>query len=545
MATNAALAEILLEIADPLDLGGEKFKPEAYRRAARSLQSLAEDVRAVADRGELATIPGVGDAISEKIREYLRDGRIEYYDRLRQQYPAGLLELMRLPGLGPKTARRFWLEVGVEGPQELKDAIAAGKLNGLKGFGPRKIELVRAALSAPAGSGRRATLVEAYDLAERIVAHLRATTPMESVAVAGSLRRRRETIGDIDILVTSRDPERVFDAFTAFPERRATRLRGSTKETIEVVSGVQVDLRVVAPEAFGAALQYFTGSKDHNVRLRTIARDHELKVNEYGVFRGEELIAGATEEDVYAALGLAFVPPEIRENQGEVELASLGRVPRLVEAPDLVGDLHVHLAAGAPTQEQNALVDRALERGLRHLGIVVDGVDGAKAGPIDALRARAAGRLMVLRAVEVEGWAAGSSGSAPPHDYRILRPGTESSPPSKTEKPPPGGFAVVAHLGTPDAPPDPVAAGTWARWALEGHAAMDIGPGWPEASIVRRHVEAGGLVHIPSSPPTDGGDRSLLALGTARRGWTTRERVINASAAPPLGGAASRPAKSR
>jgi DNA polymerase/3'-5' exonuclease PolX len=537
MGTNTELADVFLEIGDLLDLGGEQFKPEAYRRAARSLQSLSEDVRAVSARGELRSIPGVGEAISEKIREYLQGGRIEYYDRIRQQYPAGLLELMRLPGIGPKTARRFWLEVGVEGPQELRDAIAAGKLTGLKGFGPRKIALIGTALATAAPTGRRTPLSEAYDLAERIVAHLSASAPLDRVAVAGSVRRRRESVGDIDILVTSREPERVFDAFSAFPQLQTIRLRGSTKETIEVAPGIQVDLRVVAPEAFGAALQYFTGSKDHNVRLRTLARDRDLKVNEYGVFRGEELVAGSTEEAVYAALGLDYVPPEIRENQGEVERATNHTLPRLVEAADLAGDLHVHLSAAASASECARLGESALARGLSYLGLVLDvGAGGTDVAhdAIDRLRAETGARLRVFRAEETGRPDAPPSPGEKPADYRILRadgPGAVPTAAAKTGGPT---AALLAHLGSVERPLEPPVAGSWATWARSNGVALDIAPGRPEAATIRPFVEAGGSVHLPAFAPPGSVGLDVLAIGTARRGWTPRERVLNATSASEL-----------
>ena len=309
--SNAEAAAIFREIADLLDVLGEKFKPEAYRRAARSIESLTEELSAVAARNELRSIPGVGDAIEEKIRELLATGRIAYHDRLTHEVPPGLLEILRLPGLGPKTARRFWVELGVEGTAELKAAIDAGRLDGMKGFGAKKIEQIRAALSpAPAGSsGARRPIEAAYPLAMAILRALRAGAPVREAEIAGSFRRGRETVGDLDVLVTSEAPEAVFDAFSKLPEVREVRLRGGTKETVVLSNGLQVDLRVVEPEAFGAALQYFTGSKDHNVRLRSLARDRGLKVNEYGVFRGDDRVAGRTEAEVYAALGLAWIPP--------------------------------------------------------------------------------------------------------------------------------------------------------------------------------------------------------------------------------------------
>ncbi|MCI4328790.1 MAG: helix-hairpin-helix domain-containing protein, partial [Thermoplasmata archaeon] len=249
MAGNGEAAEAFREIADLLDVLGEKFKPEAYRRAARSIDSLTEELSAFAQRDELRTIPGVGEAIEEKIREFLRDGKIPYLERLRAEIPPGIVELMRSSGIGPKTARRFWTDLGVDGPATLLAAIDAGKLEGLSGFGPKKIAKIRDALGTPAAEGRRRPLREAALVAEGLVSRIRAGAPVERIEVAGSLRRRRETVGDLDILVTSAEPERVLDTFGRL-EGVTVVLRGPTKETIRTADGLQVDLRVVAPESF-------------------------------------------------------------------------------------------------------------------------------------------------------------------------------------------------------------------------------------------------------------------------------------------------------
>lgn len=529
MSTNQELVKIFNDIADLLDLGGEKFKPEAYRRAARSIESLSEDIRRVSQRGELETIPGVGAAISEKIREYLKDGTIAYHDRLRAQFPQGILDLMRLPGLGPKTARRFLVELGIEGPAELSAAIAAGRLTGVKGIGPRKIELLTAALASAAAPGRRTPLAEAFAIASRIVQHLTASSPLEQIEVAGSLRRRREDVGDIDILATSKEPEKVFDAFTALPGGADVKLRGGTKETIVVAEGLQVDLRVVEPAAFGAALQYFTGSKDHNVRLRTIARDLGLKVNEYGVFRGEERVAGATEEEVYTSLGLAWVPPEIRENQGEVEAAQQRKLPRLVEPTDLRGDLHVHLGPNVTDDELAALVQRARARSLAYLGVVLEAP--ARTGPTTAPE----GTDVVerLRALGGPGPAihVGIESPVPltlPEsvEYWIWRPGAAEETLEKARALPP---ALVAHGPAPN--------GTtlaWLRPLAEAGVPVDVGPEGPSSSHLRPHLERGGRLHLSTMALGNGFDLGQLAVGLARRAWATREQVANASAKAPL-----------
>lgn len=511
-STNSELVQLLNEIADLLDLGGEKFKPDAYRRAARSIESLTEDIRAVSDRGQLETIPGVGAAIGEKVREYLKDGRIHYVDRLRTQYPAGLRELMQRPGIGPKTTRRFLVELGVEGPAELAAAIDAGRLNGLKGFGPRKIELLRAAVSAGAAPVARSPLKQAFAIASRLVAHLRANAPLLSIEVAGSLRRRREDVGDIDILVTSEEPEKVFDAFTAFPGRRETRLRGPTKETILVEGGTQVDLRVVEPGEFGAALQYFTGSKDHNVVLRTRAKDRGLKVNEYGVFRGDERVAGATEPEVYQSLGLAWIPPEIRENAGEVEAAEKGTLPTLVALEDLRGDLHVHAPVRPDPVWLDRTVDSARARRLAYVGLLLPAEGAAQAAEWrTALDAR---RPSGIR------FHLGTEADRPPAPELGLEFWVASG--ALNADPDPHPPALLAHLTArgPEAEAP-------LRLARERGVPLDVGPDGPDASLLRRHIGSGGKLHLSVLVDEDGVDLGELGTGFARRAWATPGAVIN------------------
>jgi DNA polymerase/3'-5' exonuclease PolX len=532
MSTNSDLADIFREIADLLDLAGEKFKPEAYRRASRSLDSLSEDVRAVSGRGELDSIPGVGAAISEKIREYLRTGAIEYYDRTRRASPPGLLEIMRLPGIGPKTARRFWIELGVEGPQELSAAVAAGRLVALRGFGPRKIELIQKAVTPASAPGRRTPLRAAARRADGILAALRRAAPIDQIEVAGSLRRGRESVGDIDILVTATEPERVFDAFSALPDRREIVLRGSTKETIVFDDGLQVDLRVVEPLAFGAAWQYFTGSKDHNVRLRSLARDHGLKINEYGVFRGEECVGGATEAEVYATLGLSYIPPEIREDQGEIAQAAAGTLPRLVETTDLRGDLHVHASGDASEKEIASTIAQARALGWEYLGVLLSPVTAEARG---RWRSLAADAPRILFGEELDHWDLPRSPAAADRpDYHQLR-ADRAGPPPATE-PSARYFAplLVGHLrtGAEGSTADPIAATPWIAWAQRSGVALEVtGSGAEDgldASLVHRLIEGGGRIHIAA------GDGDLLsrelAVRTARRGWATRERVLNAAA---------------
>ena len=536
MSTNSELGELFRQIADLLDLAGERFKPEAYRRAARSIDALPEDIRKFAQRGELDSIPGVGPAISEKIQEFLRSGKIEYYERQRREFPPGILDLMRLSGIGPKTARRFWVELGVEGPQELAAAIEAGRLTGVKGFGARKIDLVRTALAAAASTARRMPLAEAYELAERIVGALRQSAPIDQIAVAGSLRRRRENIGDLDLLVTSTEAEKVFDAFTALPERRETKLRGPTKETIVLDNGVQVDLRVLEPRSFGAALQYFTGSKDHNVHLRSIARDRGLRINEYAVTRGEERLGGATEEEVYATLGLPVIPAEIRENQGEIEAAMRGTLPNLVDEAGLQGDLHVHLDGTEEGPPLERLATSVRERRWRYLGVVVpsDGRSTLKvAALVGTLRKLLPGDTRVLIGREVDSLEVSAPDRGPgAPDYFLLRAPDGGAPPGPAAAPVPHPLMAVVHLATgpPGGFSDPSRTGPWVEWAHRAGVALEVtaqgAADGLDSATVRRVVELGGSLHLSVGPAIEG--PGTLAVGLARRGWATARTIVNA-----------------
>jgi DNA polymerase (family X) len=534
MPTNAEAVELFQGIADVLDVLGERFKPEAYRRAARSIESLTEDLGVVAARDDLRSIPGVGDAIEEKIREYLRTGHVDYYEKLQKEVPPGVLALLRLPGLGPKTARRFWLELGVESPAQLTEAIEKGRLNGMKGFGPKKIEQIRTSLATAAATPPtgRLPIETAYPIAQRLLAGLRTATEVQQIEAAGSFRRCRESVGDLDILVTSADPEKVFDAFTRLPDVREVRLRGGTKETVLLTNGLQVDLRVVEPEAFGAALQYFTGSKDHNVRLRSLARDRGLKINEYGVFRGEERVGGRTEAEVYASLDLAWIPPELREDRGEVDAARRGPIPPLVERTDLTGELHHHFSPESKAREVDDLLAMARRRGLSYVGCVVGGVaaDGtAYAVPSDVLeRLDAAPRAVAVgRVVEVGPGEPAKEAAKLRPDYVLIRPVAGHSEPPTTLAP---GVhpTLVAHVGGEEV------ARRWVAWAKSHRAAVEVGPGKErlDSTAARSARESGVPLVLPTgvgSPQED--PTCAVAIGFARRAGAGPKDVRNATAA--------------
>ncbi|MCI4362453.1 MAG: hypothetical protein L3J77_04600, partial [Thermoplasmata archaeon] len=300
--------------------------------------------------------------------------------------------------MGPKTARRFWTDLGVQNPAELRAAIDAGRLVGMAGFGPVKIAKIHAALDQAAVAGLRRPLLEAALVAERIVSALRERAPVDQVEVAGSFRRRRETVGDLDILVTSAEPEKVFDVFESL-EGATVALRGPTKETIRTSEGWQVDLRVVASESFGAALQYFTGSKDHNVATRSLARERGLKINEYAVMRGEERLPSATEADIYRSLDLPWIPPEIREAQGEIEAARAGRLPALLEPTDLRGELHLHVSPSVDGEALARMAEAAHLAGLGFIGLLPE--SDAEAARLSAWASnRTSPRVLVGREVK-------------------------------------------------------------------------------------------------------------------------------------------------
>ena len=538
---NSDVAEQLLEIADLLDVLGERFKPEAYRRAARSIESLAESVEEVAARNGLRAVPGIGEAIDEKVRELLRTGSIPYLEKLRRSVPPGLRELMRLPGLGPKTARRFWVEFSIEGPAELDEAIRVGRLQGAKGFGDRKIAQLSAALAAAATSPSavRLPIEAAYPLARSLLRALRASSAAQEVAIAGSFRRGRETVGDLDVLVTSAAPEEVFDVFSKLAEVREVRLRGPTKETVVLHGGLQVDLRVVEPAAFGAALQYFTGSKDHNVRLRSLARDRGLKINEYGVFRGEERVGGRTEEELYGLLDLAWIPPELREDRGEIALAQARKLPKLVEASDLRGDLHVHLPAPVGPNELETILADADRRKLDYLGVVVAGQDDqggewlAPPATRELILATADRRPRVLAVGELR------SGTVPTWLGTVALQGLVVRPePSVAASTPdlPLPVLALAHFE------GRLGQGSEATLTLARalSAAVEIGPGSDrgDSGYARAAREAGVAMHLPTAvgePPESA--TFDVALAFARRAGAERSNVRNARPFPEPSGA--------
>jgi len=368
---NARVASILEEVADLLELKeGTFFQVRAYRRVAKEVQSLTEDIKEMYVRGHLDQVPGVGKAIHDKIVEIVRTGELQYLNDLRNEFPAGLLQVMQVPDVGPKTAGRLYKELKVTNLQDLKAAAEQHRIRMLKGFGERTEENILKGIRYLESRQGRMLLGYAYPRGRALEQHMR-EQGFELVSLGGSLRRMKETIGDIDILVGSSEPSKAMDAFVSYPQTAEVMLRGETKTSIRLQDGVQVDLRVVEPSSYGAALQYFTGSKEHNVRMRTLANELGYKVNEYGVFRLSDggRTAGETEEGVYEILGLQWMPPEMREDRGELDLARKQQVPRAVTLSDICGDLHTHSEASDGVDSVEAMAVAAEARGYEYLAI--------------------------------------------------------------------------------------------------------------------------------------------------------------------------------
>ena len=367
---NLEIARALDLIADLLELKGDNpFRIRAYRRAAQNLGTLTEDVETLAAQGRLDEIPGIGPDLAGKIGEYLETGRMEALESLRREMPAGLADLMGVPGVGPKTAKLLHDRLKVTDLGQLETLARAGKLRGLPGIQAKTEQNLLKGIALVRRGQARMPLGRALPLAEEIANALARVRGVKRVEPAGSVRRRKETVGDLDILVTSTDPARVMDAFVRLPQVAEILEQGPTKASARHREGIQVDLRVVEPAAFGAALQYFTGSKEHNIRIREMAVKKRLKISEYGVFRepGGRRIAGATEEEVYAAVGLPWIPPELREDSGEIEAAQSRLLPTLVELDDIRGDLHCHTNATDGHHTVEALVAAARKRGYAYV----------------------------------------------------------------------------------------------------------------------------------------------------------------------------------
>ena len=368
---NADIARLFEEMADLLEIGdANPFRVRAYRNAARTIGELRQDIAATLAKGDaLPKLPGIGTDLAGKIREIAATGHLAALDRLRQTVPPAITELLRIPGIGPKRVRMLYHELDVQTLPQLYKAAREGRIRDVPGFGEKTEAHILEAAAAHLSKARRFKLAVGAQYADAIVAYLRALPGVRDCVAAGSVRRMRETVGDIDILVTAAAESPVVERFVAYPEVKEVLASGAARSSVVLQSGIQVDVRVVPPESYGAALQYFTGSKAHGIALRRLAQERGLKLNEYGVFRGSTRIAGDTEASVYRALGLPWIAPELREDRGEIEAAARGKLPRLVELADLKGDLHAHTKWTDGRHTIREMAEAALAHGLAYLAI--------------------------------------------------------------------------------------------------------------------------------------------------------------------------------
>jgi DNA polymerase (family 10) len=388
---NKEIAKLFNQYADLLELdGANTFKIRAMQRAVQIIENLPQPVKTLYDTKELAKVDGIGKGIVEKIGGILATGKLDELDEIKQKYPDGLLDMMDVPGLGPKKVKLIYDELKISNIDELKQAAENGKLADLPGMGKKSEEKILKGIATKQSSVGRYPIGLAYPIAKEIHDRLAAMKGVYESSIAGSMRRGKETVGDVDILISAKDVEPLMNEFLATNEIEEVIANGKTKSSIRLKNGLQVDLRIVPKESFGAALQYFTGSKEHNVRVREIAVKQGLKVNEYGVYKtdSDELVAGETEEDVYQSLGLAWVPPELREGLEEIEWAQKNELPELITEKDLICALHNHTTASDGKMSMEELAKEGMKRGFKVIAVTDHSVSSAIAGGLSADRLR-------------------------------------------------------------------------------------------------------------------------------------------------------------
>jgi DNA polymerase (family 10) len=369
---NQFVADTLYLIADLLDLKGELFfKTRAYRMAAQSIEALDEDIEVLVNQGTLESIPGVGEALAKKITELVQTRKLTYLERLKKEVPTGLVNLLGIPGLGPKKVAALYKKRGISSVQELREAASKGELRTLEGFGEITERNILRGIQLLEKTSGRVLLNVAYKDGTRYLQYLQRCKKIRKIDIAGSLRRMKETIGDLDILASSTDPDTVMDYFIHYPEVAQVLAKGTTKSSVLLNDNLQVDLRVVEEKSYGAALQYFTGSKDHNVTLRGYAIKKGFKLNEYGLFdkTTERYVVGKTENEIYKKIGFQYIDPELRENRGEFEAAKKKTLPDLVEYDEIHGDFHVHSIWSDGSDTIETIASAAQKKGYTFVGI--------------------------------------------------------------------------------------------------------------------------------------------------------------------------------
>ncbi|HGO6122096.1 TPA: DNA polymerase/3'-5' exonuclease PolX [Burkholderia cepacia] len=555
---NAGYAAVFAEIADMLEIqGANPFRVRAYRNAARTIADYGRDIATmIANGDDLGKIPSIGPDLASKLREIAATGTCELQQTLRHALPGAIVELLDVPGLGAKRVKALHEALHVDSLEQLRAEAKSGHVRELPGFGAKtEAHLLEAIDDRLQREPQRFLLPDAAHSLLPLLERLRAIAGVGKAVPAGSFRRRRETVGDLDILVTARDPQAVADAFVGYAEVARVLAHGKTKSSVVLANGLQVDLRVVDADAFGAALVYFTGSKAHNIALRRIAQAGGLKINEYGVFRGDERIAGATEASVYAAIGLHEVPPELREDRGEIDAARAGTLPALVERKQVHGDLHAHTDASAGRDSLRAMADAARARGFAYLAITDRAPDaGGGRNGFDWL-ARQLDEIDRLNAsfddfVLLKGVEAGilEDGSLDVPDTLLgrldlvvgaVRDGFELSRDAQTarvlramDQP---HFTILAHptgrmLGERDACELDVARVIAHAAARRCFVELDAQPRRLDLPDIwcREAAKAGVPVAIGSDAcSTDELDNLAYGVDQARRGWLTRPDVLN------------------
>ena len=416
MIKNIEIANIFDNIASILKIRNEnRFKVRAYERVAATIENFPMEVETIYRAGQLDEIPGVGEAIAKKIEELIETGKLEYYENLKKSIPSGVLELLKVSDVGPRKAKLFYEELGIDNVDKLEEAAREHKLENLPGMGKKAEENILRGIELYNRRDKRALLGVALPIAEEIIGRLKSLKEINQIDIAGSLRRRKDTIGDIDILVTSKQPEKIMDKFTHLPEVKEILAEGLTKSAILTRQNIHVDLRVVEPDSFGAALQYFTGSKAHNVRLREMAVKQGLKINEYGVFqtKDDKKVAGKEEQEIYQKLGLPFIMPELREDRGEFEAAQKNQLPELVIMKDIKGDLHIHTSDSDGLNSIEEMVKEARKRGYKYIAITDHSQSLSIAGGLNEKRLQeqidriekinhSLNDLVVLKGIEVD-----------------------------------------------------------------------------------------------------------------------------------------------
>jgi DNA polymerase (family 10) len=576
MALNHDLSELFRQMAAIMEIKGESvFKSIAFSKVSRLLKDMTFDIRKACDDGTLKDIEGIGESSRKIILDYVRTGRSPDYEELAASIPAGLIPMMEIPGLGPKTIALFWKERKITSLEELVKAINEGKLDGIKGVGEKKIEAIKQGIQLRSQAAGRMGIVDALPIADALVARLRELKQVKSVEVAGSLRRRRETVGDVDLVCSLKDGTdgtAVTAAFAKFPEVERVLGQGNTKASVLTAGGLQVDLRIVPVENFGAALLYFTGSKDHNVKLRSRALDKEMTLNEWGLYKlaehekapkktGEppqcKPVASKTEADVYKKLGLVYIEPEVREDRGEIDAALAGKLPKLIELSDIHGDLHSHTTASDGTASIAEMAEAAIAKGYKFLGVTDHSKSQVIANGLSVERLlkhikeihkvgeRYKGQIKLFAGCEVDILADGhldyEDAVLKALDFVVASPhiALKQDERKATDRLKraidsryvnvighPTGRLINSREGLP------VDFSELFPLAAKNGTAMEINAGYPRLDLneinARAAVTAGGKLSINTDAhSTDGFEEIIYGVNVARRAWVTKADVIN------------------